>query len=556
MGLLDLRMEPHKTILSILFIFSIFLVSKLFVWVFDAIDGKEDGVINIGTCPNIPVLDKFVDYTLNLINLDCNLQGGLTYEDVLALVGENYTIDDALRNRIFRIQVPFMDYFKENPLQINNELLGLKADEVYQLSQNEKVYSVYNDITYYVKTGFLNLVTKKHPIYILYLVKNNETGRLEMLIYDREGWSEKIKEAIDVSGLDPTDVIVFKVEPKVEGSDFENHTINHPFVSSILSKFFYKINQNKIINKQMNYSVYNAETYDVANPQLVSSSLAVSTNKKLSSSLIFNENIISSYMDEVLGVEKLNFFLRKNFDKERITELSKNGLDYLYFVAEIDDLNTGKNIYPSYLEGQIIVIITLSNSSTTKAIITSNQRIDIGTFYPFYNGLYDGQKFYIPIPLRKTKEFIYDTLSNYFNDDFYSDAKVSDVIIDINLYIYPYISTNSNKAIEINYRFETNSSTGELYLSYINNNYFTPSKEDLINIIEGKERIRRKVRKYAICNYFTENYGLMFVLPQVSIATFSVCETLRKTTGSDLAEYFMEAISYYVDANTKVYKIM
>ena len=555
MGLLDLKMEPHKTILSILFILSIFLISKVFVWIFDTIDGNEDGTINIGSCPNIPVLDRFVDYTLNLINLDCNIEGGLTYEEVLALIGENYTVEDALNNRIFRVQVPFMDYFKENPNEINQKLLGLKADEIYVVSENEEIYSVYNDITYYVKTGFLNLLKKTHPIYDIYFVKNNETGSIELLVYDREGWSETIKEAVDLSGLDPTDIIAFKIDPKSDDSDYNTYTIKHPFVSSLLYRFFYDIDTNKILNENLTYKIYNAETFDVADPTLINYSLGVAKNKKLSHSLILDENIVAGYLTEILGIEKLNFFYRKNFNKDTILEKSKENLDYLYFILELEDSNTGKDIYPSYLEGRIVVIISLSNASGSRVIITSNQRIDIGTFYPFYNGLYDGVSFYVPLPLRKTKEFIYETLSNYFNENIYEGYTVEEVILSFDLYIYPYISTSSNKAVHITYRFEQYSQDPQFVLTYKSSNYFTPSKEDFLQIIEGKEKIYRKVRKYAVCDYLSNNIELSMVFP-VSFASSSVCGTLKKITGTDMAEYFLEAINYYVEADTRIYRII
>ena len=555
MGLLDLKMEPHKTILSILFILSIFLISKVFVWIFDTIDGNEDGMINIGSCPNIPVLDRFVDYTLNLINLDCNIEGGLTYEEVLALIGENYTVEDALNNRIFRVQVPFMDYFKENPNEINQKLLGLKADEIYVVSENEEIYSVYNDITYYVKTGFLNLLKKTHPIYDIYFVKNNETGSIELLVYDREGWSETIKEAVDLSGLDPTDIIAFKIDPKSDDSDYNTYTIKHPFVSSLLYRFFYDIDTNKILNENLTYKIYNAETFDVADPTLINYSLGVAKNKKLSHSLILDENIVAGYLTEILGIEKLNFFYRKNFNKDTILEKSKENLDYLYFILELEDSNTGKDIYPSYLEGRIVVIISLSNASGSRVIITSNQRIDMGTFYPFYNGLYDGVSFYVPLPLRKTKEFIYETLSNYFNENIYEGYIVEEVILSFDLYIYPYISTLSNKAVHLTYRFEQYSQDPQFVLTYNSSNYFTPSKEDFLQIIEGKEKIYRKVRKYAVCDYLSNNIELSMVFP-VSFASSSVCGTLKKITGTDMAEYFLEAINYYVDADTRIYRII
>jgi len=154
MGISDFFTEPHKTIKSVFIILSFFFLAKFFVFLFDGVDGSEDGKINVGTCPNIPIVEKMLKYSLNLISLDCSIEGGLSYKEIEGLIGENYTIEDALRNRVFRTTVPFIEYFADDPEKLNDYFVGLKGEKVYQLSNKEFIFSVWNDKVYYIK-GYL-----------------------------------------------------------------------------------------------------------------------------------------------------------------------------------------------------------------------------------------------------------------------------------------------------------------------------------------------------------------------------------------------------------------
>jgi hypothetical protein len=549
MGLTDLFTEPHKTIRSVFIILSIFFIAKVFVFLFDNIDGVEDGKINVGTCPNIPVAEKLFKYSLNLISFDCKIEGGLSYEEVLSLVNENYTVEEALKNRIFRSSIPFIEYFADNPEKINDFFIGLKAYRVYQLNQNEYIFTVYNDYSYYIP-GYLGTLLGGgiHPIYEMYFVRNTKTGTTEILVYDREGWSKEIDKAIDLSGLDPTDVIFYRIEPKIDG---DKATFTQKF-GLLDDLWIYGLDKSKVIKEAYEYTTFNPLAVGITEPVIEHYNITASKNGKLDS-VIKDEQ--EGYYTALNQLEKMlnRDYLKSNFlkytaedPKKYAEEKAKEGIQYLFYKLRVKDNKTNKLIYPAYTKVYASVVITFNYTDGNNGFTNLQIQEDIGTFYPLYNGFFDGEYFYIPIPLRKIKEFMYEDLLKVPETAKEKVDQITGVYLSLNLEIYPLTKIENNDKAAIysgivivndDYGFEVVDNSAVLNAI---------SKEDLLDIIKGKERIREKVRIYSLCNYIEM---VKYALPQFDL----ICKGTEKLTGADKGSYFLEAITYYAQANSEIY---